>query len=83
MKWYENIDLALDLLNKQTTCGTQQETLPSAIIDLTQQEHPYKKLRLSSNSGKLLSKSAMASKDGAATSLLGASSAAASLTEDI
>ena len=39
-KWYDNIDLGLDLLHKCTTCSNMQECLPSKIINLAQEEPP-------------------------------------------
>jgi len=68
-KWYDNIDLAYDLLHKHTTHSSNtQECLLSKIMNLTQQEPPSKKQKLS-NSGKLSCRISMASEDDAASLL--------------
>ena len=67
-KWYENVDLSLDLLHKHITHSNTQECLLSKIIKLTQEEPPSKKQKLS-ESGKLSHLSSTASEDDAASSL--------------
>ena len=72
--WFENVDLALDLLNKHQTWRQQeQQQLEKNTIDLAgsmQDQPPSKKWKLQPKTGELSCMSSMASEGGDAASSL-------------